>query len=136
MEKEYLSRVEHEEYRRSADAHHAMLAKRIDSLQDDLSEIRLELAETRQIASDIRAIQINIEHMMEEQKNQGERLKGLEDRSLNVRLEHAEHEEADLEKRVAALEQKPGRHWDKFVTAIISALGAAIATLILTGTIG
>lgn len=70
---EYITRTEHTEYARRVDEENARQNDRLDSLEAALKQIL-------SISTSVEKLAIHMEHMSNEQKSQGERLKVLEDR--------------------------------------------------------
>ena len=68
---DYIARAEHNEYvKRMEDEHHRM-NRRIGLLEEEVRQIS-------QIASSVEKLAINMENMLKEQQEQGERLEKLE----------------------------------------------------------
>ena len=70
---EYITRTEHNEFSRRVDEENGRQNDRLDSLETALKQIL-------SISTSVEKLAIHMEHMSEEQKSQGERLKVLEDR--------------------------------------------------------
>lgn len=77
---EYLTRAEHEEFRKTMDSEHERLNdenerqnKRINVLEKTVEKISSLATSTEKLAT-------NMEHMLKEQEEQGRRLKTLEER--------------------------------------------------------
>lgn len=74
---DYINRAEHSEYvKRMEDEHHRM-NRRIELLEEDVRQIS-------QIASSVEKLAINMENMLKEQQEQGERLEKLEQEPGNT----------------------------------------------------
>ena len=76
----YISRVEHEEFRRSMDAEHQRLEdentrqnRRLEILEETVKQIA-------KISTSVEKLALNMENMVKEQISQGERLTELEGR--------------------------------------------------------
>lgn len=70
---EYITRTEHNEFSRRVDEENGRQNDRLDNLEAALKQIL-------SISTSVEKLAIHMEHMSEEQKSQGERLKVLEDR--------------------------------------------------------
>ncbi|MEH2935812.1 hypothetical protein [Acutalibacter sp. JLR.KK004] len=80
MEGEFISRAEHEEFRRSMDAKHQRLEdenirqnRRLEILEETVKQIA-------KISTSVEKLALNMENMVKEQISQGERLTELEGR--------------------------------------------------------
>ena len=70
---EYVLKAVYEEHTKRVEDENARQNHRITILENSVSQIT-------QIASSVERLAVNMEHMVNEQKTQGERLKTLEDR--------------------------------------------------------
>lgn len=70
---EYITRTEHNEFAKRVDEENKRQNDRLDSHDNTLRQIL-------SISNSVEKLAIHMEHMSEEQKSQGERLKVLEDR--------------------------------------------------------
>lgn len=70
---EYITRTEHNEFAKRVDEENRRQNDRLDSHDNTLRQIL-------SISNSVEKLAIHMEHMSEEQKSQGERLKVLEDR--------------------------------------------------------
>lgn len=68
---EYITRAEHEEFVRRMEAEDHRSSKRLDVVEDNVSQIR-------DIATSVEKLATNMEHMCKEQEQQGKRLEALE----------------------------------------------------------
>ena len=73
MAEEYIGRKEHEEFAKRMDDEHKRLSKRIAETSEEIKEIG-------KIANAVNKLAINMEMMLKEQQEQGERLSALESR--------------------------------------------------------
>ena len=80
MENEYITRQEHEEFRRGIESEEKRQNKRLDVVEKKVTEIN-------DLVTSVNELAINMKHMMEvqqkqadEQKKQGDRLQVLENR--------------------------------------------------------
>ena len=73
MENEYITRQEHEEFRRGIESEEKRQNKRLDLVEDKVSEIG-------DLVSSIKELAANMKRMAEEQEKQGNRLQILENR--------------------------------------------------------
>lgn len=71
MDSEYISRVEHEEFRRNMENEHRRQNHRLDALEKTVEQIS-------QISSSVEKLVLNMENMLKEQISQGKRLTVLE----------------------------------------------------------
>ena len=99
---DYIGRGEHEEFVKRMEEEHKRQNKRITAV-----EIALE--HQNELTLSIKKMAINMEHMLEEQKRQGEEIKELK--------------------------EAPVKSWNTVKTAILSAIGGAIGTGIIAGII-
>lgn len=99
---EYITRTEHNEFAKRVDEENRRQNDRLDSHDNTLRQIL-------SISNSVEKLAIHMEHMSEEQKSQGERLKVLEDRD--------------------------GEKWRSVVSHIIVAVVTAVVAFIL-GKIG
>ena len=90
---DYIARPEHEEFCRRVEAEEKRQNKRLDLLEENVRQIGELTASVKQMA-------VSMENMLEEQKEQGGRLK--------------------------ALEEVPGENWSALRAGIIGAVAAAI----------
>jgi len=70
---EYITRTEHTEFARRVDEENGRQNDRLNSLEATLKQVL-------SISTSVEKLAIHMEHMSDEQKSQGERLKVLEDR--------------------------------------------------------
>lgn len=73
MAEDYIGRKEHEEFAKRMDDEHKRLSKRITETSEEIKEIG-------KIANAVNKLAINMEMMLKEQQEQGERLSALESR--------------------------------------------------------
>ena len=73
MENEYLLKSVHEEFAKRVEEEHTRQNHRISAVEDTLKQVM-------NMTTSVEKLAINMEHMVEEQKEQGERLKVLEER--------------------------------------------------------
>lgn len=73
MENEYITRQEHEEFRRGLEGEEKRQNKRLDLVEEKVSEIG-------DLVTSIKELATNMQHMAEEQEKQGDRLQTLENR--------------------------------------------------------
>ena len=73
MENEYITRQEHEEFRRGIESEKKRQNKRLDLVEEKVSEIG-------DLVTSIKELAANMKHMAEEQEKQGDRLQMLENR--------------------------------------------------------
>lgn len=95
---EYITRTEHNEFAKRVDEENRRQNDRLDSHDNTLRQIL-------SISNSVEKLAIHMEHMSEEQKSQGERLKVLEDRD--------------------------GEKWRSVVSHIIVAIVTAVVAFIL-----
>ena len=95
---EYITRTEHNEFAKRVDEENRRQNDRLDSHDNTLRQIL-------SISNSVEKLAIHMEHMSEEQKSQGERLKVLEDRD--------------------------GEKWRSVVSHIIVAVVTAVVSFIL-----
>lgn len=105
MEENYISRHEHEEFRRAMMTEREALAaedkrqnKRLDALEETVRQINALTMSVSKLAD-------TMEHMVLEQKEQGERLERLE--------------------------SVPAKNWNTVKAAVLSAIGTAIGAAII-----
>ncbi len=73
MDQEYISRAEHEEFRKRIEAEDHRQNRRIELLEESIEQ-------QKTLTSSVEKLAINMENMLQEQKQQGERLEKLEGR--------------------------------------------------------
>ncbi len=73
MEQSFISRQEHEEFRRRMEEEHKRQDKRIGLLENNLDELRT-------LTTSVRELAVNMKNMASEQERQGKRLETLESR--------------------------------------------------------
>lgn len=73
MEQSFISRQEHEEFRRRMEEEHKRQDKRIELLENNLDELRT-------LTTSVRELAVNMKNMASEQEKQGKRLEVLEGR--------------------------------------------------------
>ena len=73
MDQEYISRAEHEEFRKRIEAEDHRQNRRIELLEESIEQ-------QKTVTSSVEKLAINMENMLQEQKQQGERLEKLEGR--------------------------------------------------------
>lgn len=73
MEQSFISRQEHEEFRRRMEEEHKRQDKRIELLENNLEELRT-------LTTSVRELAVNMKNMASEQEKQGKRLEVLEGR--------------------------------------------------------
>lgn len=95
---DYITRTEHNEFAKRVDEENRRQNDRLDSHDNTLRQIL-------SISNSVEKLAIHMEHMSEEQKSQGERLKVLEDRD--------------------------GEKWRSVVSHIIVAIVTAVVSFIL-----
>ena len=71
MKNKYITRQEHEEFRRGIEGEEKRQNKRLDLMEEKVSEIGDLVTSIKELAS-------NMKHMADEQKRQGDRLQTLE----------------------------------------------------------
>lgn len=99
---EYIERPEHDEFVKRMEEEHHRLNKRITSLEETVGQIATLTVSVERMA-------ISIEHMVEEQKRQGEHLEKLE--------------------------STPADNWNRIKIGFLSAIGGAIASGLIAGLI-
>jgi chromosome segregation ATPase len=80
MDGSYISREEHEEFRRSLDAQHKRLEDENHRQNERLTLLENSIERISAINSSVEKLAGNMERMLEEQVNQGKRLNALEGR--------------------------------------------------------
>lgn len=80
MDGEYLTRAEHEEYRRTTASERERLREADERQNERLTALEKEVRQIAQIAASVERLATNMEHMVEEQAAQGKRLENLESR--------------------------------------------------------
>ena len=73
MEQKYITRAEHEEFRKRIEAEDHRQNRRIELLEESIEQ-------QKNLTSSVEKLAINMESMLNEQKQQGERLEKLEGR--------------------------------------------------------
>lgn len=95
---DYIERPEHDEFVKRMEEEHRRLNKRITSLEDTVAEIS-------ELTRAVDKMAMSLEHMVKEQKRQGEHLEKLE--------------------------SAPADNWNKFKTGFLSAIGGAFAAAVI-----
>jgi len=96
---DYITRTEHTEFARRVDEENGRQNDRLNSLEATLKQVL-------SISTSVEKLAIHMEHMSDEQKSQGERLKVLEDRD--------------------------GEKWRTVATHILTMIITAIVTFVLS----
>lgn len=96
---DYITRTEHNEFARRVDEENGRQNDRLNSLEATLKQVL-------SISTSVEKLAIHMEHMSDEQKSQGERLKVLEDRD--------------------------GEKWRTVATHILTMIITAIVTFVLS----
>ena len=107
MDGDYISRQEHEEFRRSMEAENQRLEEENDRQNHRLNTLEETVKQIAAISTSVEKLALNMENMLKEQVNQGKRLETLESRD--------------------------GEKWRKAVWCVISALiGIAVGMIFRT----
>lgn len=80
MEGEYISRQEHEEFRRSMDSENQRLREENDRQNHRLNNLEESVKQIAGITTSVEKLALNMENMLKEQVSQGKRLETLEGR--------------------------------------------------------
>lgn len=80
MEGGYISREEHEEFRRSMDAENKRLGDENNRQNHRLEVLEETVKQVASISTSVEKLALNMENMLKEQVSQGKRLETLEDR--------------------------------------------------------
>ena len=80
MEGEYISRQEHEEFRRSMVSENKRLEEENDRQNHRLNTLEETVKQINAIATSVEKLALNMENMLKEQVSQGKRLETLEGR--------------------------------------------------------
>lgn len=80
MDGEYISRSEHEEFRRSMDAENRRLEDENNRQNHRLLALEDTVKQIAAISTSVEKLAVNMESMLKEQLSQGQRLETLEDR--------------------------------------------------------
>ncbi len=102
MDVDYISRREHDEFVKRMDDEHKRMNNRIVILEKSGEQMQALIANVGKMA-------VNMEHMVEEQRNQSERLERLE----NI----------------------PNQNWNVIKNSVFGALGAAVGGAIISAII-
>lgn len=140
---DYISRSEHEEFRRSMDLANKNLEdenRRQNRRLDILEEISKR---NTALVTNVERLAVNMENMLKVQEQQGERLETLEKRDeitalvtnverLAVSMENMLKVQDTQGKRLETLESRDGNRWrsaaDHFITAVIGAAAGYFVT--------
>ncbi len=107
MDGDYISRQEHEEFRRSMESENKRLEEENDRQNHRLNTLEETVKQIAAISTSVEKLALNMENMLKEQVNQGKRLETLESRD--------------------------GEKWRKAVWCVISALiGIAVGMIFRT----
>ena len=107
MDGDYISRQEHEEFRRSMESENKRLEEENDRQNHRLNTLEETVKQIAAISASVEKLALNMENMLKEQVNQGKRLETLESRD--------------------------GEKWRKAVWCVISALiGIAVGMIFRT----
>ena len=107
MDGDYISRQEHEEFRRSMESENKRLEEENDRQNHRLNTLGETVKQIAAISTSVEKLALNMENMLKEQVNQGKRLETLESRD--------------------------GEKWRKAVWCVISALiGIAVGMIFRT----
>ena len=107
MDGDYISRQEHEEFRRSMESENKRLEEENDRQNHRLNTLEETVKQIAAISAAVEKLALNMENMLKEQVNQGKRLETLESRD--------------------------GEKWRKAVWCVISALiGIAVGMIFRT----
>ena len=80
MDGDYISRHEHEEFRRSMDSENKRLEEENDRQNHRLNTLEETVKQIAAISTSVEKLALNMENMLKEQVNQGKRLETLESR--------------------------------------------------------
>ncbi len=80
MDQEYISRAEHEEFRRFMEAENKRLEDENDRQNHRLNTLEETVKQVAAISTSVEKLALNMENMLKEQVSQGKRLETLEDR--------------------------------------------------------
>ena len=80
MDGDYISRHEHEEFRRSMEAENQRLEDENDRQNHRLNTLEETVKQIAAISTSVEKLALNMENMLKEQVNQGKRLETLESR--------------------------------------------------------
>ena len=80
MDGDYISRHEHEEFRRSMDAEHQRLEDENKRQNHRLDALERTVEQVAAISTSVEKLALNMENMLKEQVSQGKRLETLESR--------------------------------------------------------
>lgn len=80
MDGEYISRQEHEEFRRSMDSENSRLREENDRQNHRLNILEENAKQIAAITTSVERLAMNMENMLKEQVSQGKRLQTLEGR--------------------------------------------------------
>ena len=80
MDGDYISRHEHEEFRRSMEADHKRLEEENDRQNQRLKGLEDTVKQIAAINTSVEKLALSMEGMLKEQKDQGKRLETLENR--------------------------------------------------------
>lgn len=80
MAEEYISRQEHEEFRRSMDSENQRLREENDRQNHRLNALEETVKQVAAISTSVEKLALNMENMLKEQVSQGKRLETLESR--------------------------------------------------------
>lgn len=101
---DYISRTEHEEFRRSMDAENRRLEDENNRQNHRLDALEKSIKQVAAISTSVEKLALNMENMLKEQVNQG--------------------------KRLETLESQDGEKWRKAVWCVISAIiGIAVGMI-------
>lgn len=80
MDGDYITRQEHEEFRRSMDSENKRLEEENDRQNHRLNTLEETVKQIAAISTSVEKLALNMENMLKEQVNQGKRLETLESR--------------------------------------------------------
>lgn len=80
MDGEYITRHEHEEFRRGMESENKRLEEENDRQNHRLNALEETVKQVAAISTSVEKLALNMENMLKEQVSQGKRLKTLEDR--------------------------------------------------------
>ena len=80
MDGDYITRQEHEEFRRSMDSENKRLEVENDRQNHRLNTLEETVKQIAAISTSVEKLALNMENMLKEQVNQGKRLETLESR--------------------------------------------------------
>lgn len=80
MAEDYISRQEHEEFRRSMDSENQRLREENDRQNHRLNALEETIKQVAAISTSVEKLALNMENMLKEQVSQGKRLATLESR--------------------------------------------------------